>query len=288
MGAGVEYRSHVTSPEGEAQPPGEAPPLGTDHFDSYFRPRDESPTPQESPAQPVAPVPTEAPAADAAEAEVEVIQEPAPASPPAPDEASVDTGRLFRSQGVEGHGDAVLALTSDHGGKLRTLNRASTAVAADEVVTVTSAEPPRDPQPRTFTKDVSVEDAGAVKADADRGLRAPFVYLIVMGVTVGVAFINAWLSSGKLGWPTGVALLLSSIFAAVTVRRRDDFHAMVVPPLAFALAALTAPQVFVGQVISSILNRADIAFVTLAENWIFIIGSTLAAVVIVVVRRYKP
>lgn len=281
----------MTSPEGEAQPTGEA--LGADHFDSYFRPQDGNAAPQ--PAQPAAPNHAEAPVSDAAEGEVDIEAEVAVpeaellAEPsPAPDETAVDTGRLFRSQGVEGHGEAVLALTSDHGGKLRTLTRTSTAVAAEEVVTVTSAEPSRDPQPWTFTKDVPVDDAGAVADAENRGLRAPLVYLIVMGATVGVAFINAWLSSGKLGWPTGVALLISSIFAAVTVRRRDDFHAMVVPPLAFALAALTAPQVFVGQVVSSILNRADIAFVALAENWIFILGSTLAAVVIVVIRRYKP
>jgi len=119
------------------------------------------------------------------------------------------------------------------------------------------------------------------------GLRAGGVYLIVIGVTVIVGFINAALGGGSLGWPTGVALLAISAYAAVTVRRSDDVAAFLIPPVAFLVAALTAGQLFLDANEGSVLNRAVIVFFSLADNWIWIIGSTLIALVIVLVRRRR-
>ena len=119
------------------------------------------------------------------------------------------------------------------------------------------------------------------------GLRAGGVYLIVIGVTVIIGFANALLGGGSLGWPTGIALLVSSVYTALTVRREDDYSAFLTPPLAFAVAALTAGQLFLGSNESGLLNRLVVAFFSLADNWIWIIGSTLIALIIVLVRRRR-
>ena len=264
-------------------------PVGAEDFDSYFRPDDPasspSPTAVDEPIlnspSPTAAVASEVPPASESESET-----------PAPNKA-VDTGRLFRSQGVSGHDEAVLALTSDHGGRLHTLERTDTVVVTTAVVASTStdiadsAPQPLAPPPSVFTKDSSMTP-GQHAARGRRGLKAPFVYVLVMGVTLIAAFLNGWLASGNLGWPTGVALLISSIAAAVLVRRSDDIHAIIVPPLAFGLAAITAAQVFAGPAAGALLDRAVISFFCLAENWYWIIGSTVVALVIVLVRRYRP
>ena len=84
-----------------------------------------------------------------------------------------------------------------------------------------------------------------------------------------------------------MALVISSVYAALTVRREDDVVAIIVPPVAFLVAALTAGQLFIGSAEGSLLNRAVVAFFTLADNWFWIIGATAAALVIVLVRRRR-
>ena len=63
--------------------------------------------------------------------------------------------------------------------------------------------------------------------------------------------------------------------------------AIIVPPVAFLVAALTAGQLFIGSAEGSLLNRAVVAFFTLADNWFWILGATAAALVIVLVRRRR-
>ena len=82
-------------------------------------------------------------------------------------------------------------------------------------------------------------------------------------------------------------ILVASVYAALSVRRADDTVAMIVPPLAFLVAALTAGQINIGAVEGSLFNRAAVVFFTLAENWVWIIVATLAAAVIVLVRRKR-
>ncbi|HAN71013.1 MAG TPA: hypothetical protein DCQ36_05415, partial [Actinobacteria bacterium] len=113
------------------------------------------------------------------------------------------------------------------------------------------------------------------------------VYLVVIGLTVVVGFINALLGGGTLGWPSGLALLIGSVYGALVIRRDADSAAFIIPPVAFLVATLTAGQVFLDANEGSLLNRAVIVFFTLAENWIWIIGSTLVALVIVLVRRRR-
>jgi hypothetical protein len=250
-----------------------AQPIDPD-FAALFRPEDEAAVDGPSAERvPVEPAP-EASVADSAD-DSAADASPPPVGPP------VDTGRLFRSQGVDDHPEAVLALASDHFGRLRTLKRESDQPGRAAAVSVASV------------------DEGAAHADAMvAGPTAPddnsrtdaeevAVYLIVIGVTVLVGFANALLADGTIGWPTGLALLVSSVYAALTVRREDDIIAFLTPPVAFFVAALTAGQVFIDSLEGSFLNRAVILFFTLAENWIWIIGSTLAALVIVLVRRRR-
>jgi hypothetical protein len=233
-------------------------------------------------------------------------------APAAPTPAIVDTGRLFRSQGVRGQSDAILALNSDHFGRLRTLDRRDEQPPADPPVipvggVMTDAGPvdledvdgsaavaePGGPaavveggqRGRRRRHTASDEDQGA--SHRSRRISGGAVYIIVIGVTVLVGFANALLTDGDVGWPTGLALLVSSVYAALTVRRSDDVVAIIVPPLAFLLTAMTAGQLLLGSAEGSLLNRAVIVFFTLADNWMWIIGSTAAALVIVLVRRRR-
>ena len=120
-----------------------------------------------------------------------------------------------------------------------------------------------------------------------RSISAGAAYVIVIGVTFVVGLVNAMLGSGDIGWPTGLALLVSSAYVALTIRPDDAAVAVIVPPVAFAFTALTAGQFFLGSSANSLLNRGVVWFFDLADSWPWIIGSTALALVIVLVRRYR-
>jgi hypothetical protein len=241
-----------------------------------------------------APLPSDHEADEPSVAPAEAVAPPSVTVPPDP---VADTGRLFRSQGVVDHDEAVLALASDRAGRLRTLVRrddtalpdagpidADAPVGAHEeqVVAVEGIEPDATDKARRGRR-----RRAAQPGHRARGITGGAVYLIVIGVTTLVAFANVLISDGKVGWLTGLALVISSVYAALTVRREDDAVAIIVPPVAFLVAALTAGQLFIGSAEGSLLNRAVVAFFTLADNWIWIIGATAAALVIVLVRRRR-
>ena len=217
----------------------------------------------------------------------------APSEQAAPKEPAADTGRLFRSQGVRDNDIAVLALASDHGGRLRTLTRvdgeapepAVAATGLDEIASSGGEDADHVVPPA----DAPTSRARTARDDARRarGLRAGAVYLLVIGVTVLVAFANALLAKGDIGWPTGIALVAVTAYCAWNVRRDDDIVAIISPPIAFFVAALTAGQLFLGSAEGSLINRVVVAFFTLADNWYWIIGATVAALVIVIVRRRR-
>lgn len=272
-----------------------------DVYASYFRPEPTPPRPDE-PQQPpsaatsvdapvvesaVEPVidPVVAPVADAVDEpdvlplvtpDLAPVDELAAAELPAapidtPADTPAETGRLFRSQGVVGHETAVLALASDHGGRLRTVGRVAASTPAEPAAT--SEESPVTSRRR------APRQGGGISAGA--------VYIIVFGLTLVVGFVNAWLANGTIGWPTGVALVVASVYCALRVRRDDDVVAMYTPPLAFFAAAITAGQLLLGAQAGSLLNRAQKVFFTMADNWYWVIGATLAAVIIVLVRRRR-
>ncbi len=216
--------------------------------------------------------------------------------PPAP-ATTVDTGRLFRSQGVSDAEAAVLALNSDHGGKLRTLVRVdedpsvpvrvNSAVAATGTGMVVDDPELQDDVPVKETRSERRKQAPREITHRSPGISAGAVYLIVIGATVIVGMVNAWLGKGELGAPTGIALLVSSVYCAWRVRREDDVVAIIIPPIAFFIAAITAGQLFRGTTSGGLLNRAQLVFFTMAYNWYWVIGTTVIVVVLVLVRRRR-
>ncbi|MFN8167465.1 MAG: DUF6542 domain-containing protein [Candidatus Nanopelagicales bacterium] len=184
--------------------------------------------------------------------------DPAASSAPA---TRVDTGRLYRSAGAEGPAtlDAIPAIDPSY------VPRAAAVPAAD------LPSPDVTPTP--------VRGGG-------RGLTYSGVAVVVIAVTVLVAFADA-LINDKLGIVTGVALAVSSVYAAVTVRRADIWAAVVMPPLAFFVAAITAGQLTLDSSGSLVLREAYMLFRTLAVNAPWIIGTTLVCLVIVLVRRAR-
>jgi hypothetical protein len=276
--------------------PDESPPAPTDDDEPHFEPivdpvidpRDEAH------ADDLADAPA---SADLHDAEVPPSGQVEPPPISVPPDPIADTGRLFRSQGVLDHDEAVLALASDHAGRLRTLARRDEAVLPDAGPVGTQAQVDPDGEQVPGIDAVGAAEAdgtrrgrrrrGAQQGHRARGVTGGAVYLIVIGVTVLVAFANVLIADGKVGWPTGLALVISSVYAALTVRREDDSVAIIVPPVAFLIAALTAGQLSIGSAADTLLNRAVVAFFTLADNWIWIIGATAAALVIVLVRRRR-
>ncbi len=222
--------------------------------------------------------------------------------------------RLYRSQGVLGHGESVLAIPI--GSRLRTLSRTSAEpddlpvggvatitperpeeIDAVAVVAVTSAAPATgDPAPApslaatlgaarggTALDDDGVDDAGSMLG---RMVIPGFAAWLIIGVgTLLVAFVNAIVGGGSLGWPTGLTLLLTTIYCALVVRRRDLGIAIFAPPLIYLLAALTAGQIFLGANAGGLVGRSAALFFSLGANWGWILGSVLGAVIVAVIRR---
>ena len=109
---------------------------------------------------------------------------------------------------------------------------------------------------------------------------------LIVGGTVVAAFLDALLRDG-IGVITGVALVLTSAAAALTLRRSDIWAAVVMPPLAFLAALLTAGQLTVSSS-GSLLSRQALNIVTgLSLNAPWLIAATLIALVIEMVRRRR-
>lgn len=255
-------------------------------FEGLFRP--ESP----EPAAPSAPGPAPA----AAESDEPAAPDASPAATPARQPIS-DTGRLFRSQGVADRPDTVLALEAGRFSRLRTLERGDTAPTADPsdmAVAALLVEPAPEPisgdpmPPRETPASPARRPRRSASArTSGRGASGVIVSGVVIAITVIIGFANAALGGGSLGWPTGLALLLSSVYGAIAIRREDDTIAFLIPPVAFLIAALTAGQLFLDSGEGSLINRGVIVFFSLADNWLWILGSTLIALVIVLVRRRR-
>jgi hypothetical protein len=165
----------------------------------------------------------------------------------------VDTGRLYRSAGAEG------PATLD----------ASPAIDPDRVPARTTAAAPAQQAARRST-----------------GLTYSGVVVVVMAATVIAAFLEAILRH-EIGWFTGAALLASSVYSALVVRRTDIWAAVVVPPLAFLVAALTAGQLTVGKTGGFLVRQGVGLFQTLALNAPWVLGTTAICLVIVLVRRNR-
>ena len=125
-------------------------------------------------------------------------------------------------------------------------------------------------------------------AHAAPGVRATGVWLIVIGVTVVMGFADALVvGQTQLGWLTGVSLLAASVYGALVVRREDAIIAVIAPPLAFFLATITAGQLTLPPTGDLLVREAFMIVTTLGANAPWIFGSTIVALVIVLVRRRR-
>lgn len=149
-----------------------------------------------------------------------------------------------------------------------------------------SAGPPAIVDPRAAAFAAVVAPESVAPAAGTRGLTGTGVWVVVVGVTVLVGFADALLNrSAGLGWITGAALVASTLYAALTVRPADLWLAVIVPPLAFLAATLTAGQLTLPGGQGLLVREGLMIFTTLSNNAPWIIGATALALVIVLVRR---
>ena len=144
-----------------------------------------------------------------------------------------------------------------------------------------------DDQAASLAAAASVSASGR-GAHAAPGVRATGVWLVVIGVTVVMGFADALVvGTTQLGWLTGVSLLAASVYGALVVRREDAIIAVIAPPLAFFLATITAGQLTLPPTGDLLVREAFMIVTTLGANAPWIFGSTIAALVIVLVRRRR-
>ncbi|MFM8239318.1 MAG: DUF6542 domain-containing protein [Actinomycetota bacterium] len=212
------------------------------------------------------------------------------------------TGRLFRSLRADGDAasGAVPALSLDQAVGLKTVTLGDGGFGAAAPVPIVTPSPAEDaflddPVADADVADAAVADAavagttyggGRRGAHAAPGIRASGVWLVVIGVTVLVAFADV-IVVGTVNWITGVALLAASIYGAFMVRKDDWPIAVIAPPLAMFLAVITAGQLTLGPISDFLVNEALMILITLGDNVLWVFGATVAALVIVLVRRSR-
>lgn len=245
---------------------------------------------------------------------------PPPAEPPAKDEPAAPApdpkeGRLFRSRGAPEMPEAIIAVGSMQARRLRTLSRspdaapepdhddASNESAAAEVLppavalpVAASGEPAPALQVMSSPPTAGTGRRGREERSSDSGRgrerRTPMgsgaltglgVYAVTIGVTVILAFGETLFFGGEPGVITGIGLVIVSVFAAFAVRTSDAVNAIFAPPIAFFIAAITAGQMGINA--NDFSGRLVVLFFLLGASWVWIVGSTAAALVIVALRR---
>ncbi len=205
---------------------------------------------------------------------------------PAPEVGSTtETGRIFKSQGVDGHEEALIAIPAFKSGRLRTLDRDSTQrtdIIRPDVIEIPETEIPGDLPDMPATTGRARTERGS-QASFIGSLTAPWVYLITIGVTLVFGLGNVLIFGGPPGIFTGIGLILVTLFVSFAVRPSDDIHAIYAPAISFFIMAITVGQI--GLPATSLLNRLIEVFLILGSNWIWIIGSTVAALTIIALRR---
>lgn len=243
-----------------------ANPADDDAYRALFRPDDAPPAPAAASDHAAAPAP-----------------EPSPAAAAEPSASVVDTGRLFRSSRAASAA-AVPAVTADQASRLRTLASADAPAA----VRISSGEPrPAAPLVSDPVGGASAGEAPEMpRSRRQSGLTPLGAYAITIGATVAAGVLDILIGGAGLGVTTGVVLLIASVFTALRVRIADAAVAVIAPPIAFFVAAITVGQIgqsstggFIGRVVNT--------FFMLAGNWLWIIGATLIALVIVFVRSRR-
>ena len=236
---------------------------------------------------------------EAEEVDIEVEE---PVAAPVPSDPK--EGRLFRSRGAPEIPEAITAVSAMQARRLSTLSRSSEG----------RQQPPPEwaPEPAPLPVAASGEPAPALQVMATGVAPAPQasrpaddqrkrrdrhesdrptsgsltglgVYAVTIGVTVILAFGETLFFGGEPGIITGIGLLVVSVFAAFAVRTRAAINAVFAPSIAFFVAAITAGQMDINA--NDLSGRFVALFFLLGGNWVWIIGSTAAALVIVALRR---
>ena len=112
-------------------------------------------------------------------------------------------------------------------------------------------------------------------------------HVLVIGATVIAGLLDSFISGTGLGWLTGIIFVISSIYCAVKVRVSDASVAVIAPPIAYGIAALTVGQLGQSRAGGAIISAFVNGFTTLSDNWFWIIGTTLAALAVVIVRSRR-
>ncbi len=215
----------------------------------------------------------------------------------------VSSGRLYRSAGAQGPAAAMAipALAGASAGAIRITPDARTSQPI--ISTSSPAEPLTDPRDRsaaaTYARENTSEAETSPNADESsassprRALRpsahpAGLTYngaaVVIIAATVLVGFVDALLNH-RLGWLTGIALVASSIYAAINVRVTDVWAPAILAPLGFMAATLTAGQLTRGSSGSWFVREGYMIFRSLAVNALWIIGATAICAAIAFWRR---
>jgi hypothetical protein len=203
--------------------------------------------------------------------EYEALFRPAEPTPEPVVAEPTETGRVFKSQGVHGNEEALLALPTSRTSKLRTLER------------VNSPAPERSgqiPAPES-AKDQRVRESR--RGTVFGALSALWIYGITVGVTLVFGLVDVLIFGGEPGALSGFGLLVVSVFASLAIRSQDDSQAIFAPAIAFFVMAMTVGQINVTD--TSLINRFVTVFFTLGNNWFWVIGSTIIALGVVAFRR---
>jgi hypothetical protein len=202
------------------------------------------------------------------------------------------TGRLFRSLRAHPQPQTLPALRRDQAARFKSLNStqdsgpvsrpvspaAPAFVALDEDLASPVAQ---------FAPPESMDAARIWTASSMSGMKPGLVYLIPLVATVLVGLVNAIFLGPGIGWPTGVALLISSVVCALRVRLVDASVAVIAPPLAFLAAAAIAGQIGMSMAGGPVIGAASNLFLALSGNVLWLVGATLASLLVVVIRTRR-
>lgn len=201
------------------------------------------------------------------------------------------TGRLFRSVRAEDQPETLPALRREQAVRFASLTAveepATTSIGESSLAMTWGLEPGIDQEPEPLRPRVSSQEASIWKASSMSGMKPVLVYVIPLAATVVVGLANALLLGPGIGWPTGVALVISSLVGALRVRMVDASVAVIAPPLAFLAAALTAGQIGMSTAGGPIIGLASNLFFALSTNAIWILAATLLSLAVVLVRSRR-
>jgi hypothetical protein len=223
------------------------------------------------------------------------------------------TGRLFRSWHADAAAEtpeAVIALNLEDAVSLRSISLGDTGSPIDEGpaidpdfehlfvapnarlgdpgIPAANADP--DTAEQTPVRDVAAPSerdrpGPTHRNTADTGTPPWAGVISIVAATVLVGIVDVFLTGG-IGWLTGGALLISSLYAALTIRPSDGYWIIVTPPLAFLGTVVTVGQATVSG--SGFLVRQGLLIpLTLGRNAGWIIAATAAAAIIVSLRRRR-